>query len=379
MTHSVSRVVANIIVSTTTFLSLGIATASADSNGAAGMVASIVKAPVVADLDVRERPNDYVITFDTSLDSHVPGRALAAGNVIKLFFPEDFELSALDPAYPLLDIPVPGVCVPGNFQCSTAVILQGWPQHPLFPPGAFASLSIDHAENALVFTAVQDIVPSPPVNPGIKQIHLIMNGLANPAPGNYRIRVEAQTGPGGSWESGSGLMKVIPRGRPSINVTSVFVKATSGLLGDPACGPGTLPPNPDNPIYQTAQPNGPAPFAWTFLLWGKDAEPLDDVSLERNPDNENHWHIRRGKKTVGHVNIDAPRGASGHWLDINPLGCTTLLPAAPVIGGTPGVGPQPVGRLDIQFHSGEQPGRYTTTLSLNNGNSIQMLVDVEAE
>ncbi len=379
MKDLISRLVALLLLAATAFFSLGIASTSADSNGAAGMVASIVKAPVVADLDVRERPNDYVITFDTSLEADVPGRGLATGDVIRLVFPDEFELSSLDPAYPLLDIPQPGVCVPGNFQCSTAVILQGWPQHPLFPPGAFASLSIDAADNALVFTAVQDIIPNPPVSPGIKQIHLIMNGLANPRPGNYRIRVEAQTGPGGSWEHGSGLMKVLPRGRPSINITSVFVKATSGLLGDPACGPGTLPPNPDNPIYQTTQPSTPAPLAWTFLLWGKDAEALDDVSLERNPGNQNRWHIRRGKKTVGHINIDAPPGASGQWLEVNPLGCGTFLPAAPVIGATPGVGPQPVGRLDIQFHAGDQSGRYTTTLSLNNGNRVQMFVDVEAD
>lgn len=356
---------------------LGVATVSASSDGAAGMVAYIAKAPVVADLDVRERPNDYVITFDISLDPSVPGRALIAGNVIKLLFPQEFNLSSLNPAYPLLDIPVQGVCVPGNFQCSTAVILQGWPQHPLFPPAAFASLSIDPVENALVFTAAQDIVPNPPVNPGIKQVHLIMNGLSNPGPGNYRIRVEAQTGEGGAWESGSGLMQVLPKARPSINVTSVLVKATSGLLGDPACGPGTLPPNPDNPIYQNTTTDTAAPFVWTFLLWGKDAEPLDDVLLEQDPKDENHWHIRRGRKTVGHVNIDAPWGASGHWLEVNPLNCTTLMPAAPVIGATPGIGPQPVGRLDIQFHAGDQPGLYTTTLSLNNGNSVQMYVEAE--
>lgn len=377
MTYSIPSFKACLVFGVSTFFSLVVAQASASSNGSAGMVASIAKAPVVADLDVRERPNDYVITFDTSLDPSVPGRALAAGDIIKLIFPQEFDLSSLDSEYPLLDIPVPGVCVPGNFQCSTAVILQGWPQHPLFPPAAFASLSIDPLENALVFTATQDIVPNPPANPGIKQIHLIMNGLANPGPGNYRIRVEAQTGEGGGWESGSGLMQVLPKARPSINVTSVLVKATSGLLGDPACGPGTLPPNPDNPIYQTTYTGSAAPFVWTFLLWGKNAEPLDDVSLEQDPEDNTHWHIRRGMRTVGHVNIDAPWGASGHWLQVNPLGCPTLMPAAPVIGATPGIGPQPVGRLDIKFYAGSHPGLYTTTLSLNNGNSVQMYVDVQ--
>lgn len=347
------------------------------SNGAAGMVASIDKAPVVADMDVTSRPNDYVITFDGSLDPHVPGRSLATGDVIKLIFPPEFDLANLDPAYPLMDVPVPGVCVPGHFLCSTAVILHGWPQQPFFPPGAFTTLSINEEENALIYTAVQDLVPNPPTNPGIKQLHLIMNGLINPAPGNYRIRVEAQTGPGGSWESGSGLMQVLPKSRPSINVTSVLVKATSGLLGPPACGPGTLPPNPDNPIYQWTAVDSPAPFMWTFLLWDKHAGPLDDAWLDPDPEDENHWHIRRGNRAIGHVFIDAPPGATGQWVEFNPLGCPTLMGAAPVIGPTPGIGPQPVGRMDIQFHAGSEPGLYTTTLSLNNGNSVQMFVTAE--
>ena len=160
-------------------------------------------------------------------------------------------------------------------------------------------------------------------------------------------------------------------------MTSVLVKATSGLLGDPACGPGTLPPNPDNPIYQTTERSSAAPLMWTFLLWGKDAEPLDDVFLVRDPNDENHWSIRRGRKTIGHVSIDAPWGASGQSLEVNPLGCPTFMPAAPVIGATPGIGPQPVGRLDLRFLAGDQPGLYTTTLSLNNGNSVQMFVIAE--
>jgi len=42
------------------------------------------------------------------------------------------------------------------------------------------------------------------------------------------------------------------------------------------------------------------------------------------------------------------------------------LPWAPVIAGTPGIGPQPVGRLDLLFWTGSEAGGYTTTLSLNN-------------
>jgi hypothetical protein len=357
--------------------------AIASTGGAAGIVADIQKAPVIADGDVSGKPTDIVITLSGSLEPVAAGRGLSAGGEIRVIFPPEFELTDLDPAFPLADVPTPFPpvpplppmpCVPANLQCTTAVLLQGWPQQPLFPPVLFHTLSIDAADNALVFTAAQDIVPNPPAFPGIKQIHLITNGLTNPAPGNYRISVDAQTGPGGAWETGSGLVKIIPQARPSINVTSVFVKALAGLLpGGPACGPGTLPPNPANPVYQNTAVGAAAPYTWTFLLWGSDSEPLDDVILEWT--SAKRARILRDNATIGHVDIDAPRGASGYGLQVNPLGCPTWMPGAPVIGGTPGIGPQPVGRLDIRFTAGDMPGTYTTTLSLNNGNTVQMFVE----
>jgi hypothetical protein len=340
---------------------------------AAGIVASIDKASVTADGNVTGVPTNYVITLEGSLDHKVPGRSLKSGDQIKVFFPPEFDLGNLNPAFPLSDVPASGVpCVPGNLQCTTAVILQGWPQEPFFPPALFHTLSIDPVENAFVFTAVQDL----PANPGIKQLLLILHGVTNPSPGHYRIRVEAQTGPGGAWESGSGLLQVLPRSRPSVNITSVLVKALSGLLpGGPACGPGTLPPNPDNPVFQVTAVNSHAPFTWTFLLWGHDNEPLDDVVLRWV--NPNHALLLRGNHNVGHIYIDAPHGATGYGIDSNPLGCPTKIGGAPVIAGTPGIGPQPVGRLDLAFRAGSEPGEYTTTISLNNGNSVQMTVTAE--
>ncbi len=342
---------------------------------AAGIVSSIDKAPVIADGDVTGKPTDIVITLEGSLDHNVDGRTLAAGDQIRVIFPPDFDLGNLNPAFPLTDVPNGGVpCFPTNLQCTTAVILRGWPQDPYFLPNTFHTLSIDPVENAFVFTAVQDMAPSGVTNPGIKQMHLILHGVTNPSPGNYRIRVEAQTGPGGAWETGSGVYHVFPKTRPSVNITSVFVKALSGQLpGGVACGPGTNPPNPDNPVYQTAAVNSVAPFAWTFLLWGRNNEALDNVGLQWV--NANNALLRRGGATIGHVNIDAPVGAAGYG--IAQLGCPTLMGGAPVIAGTPGIGPQPVGRLDLQFTAGNVAGDYTTTISLNNGNSVQMVVTAQ--
>jgi hypothetical protein len=168
-------------------------------------------------------------------------------------------------------------------------------------------------------------------------------------------------------------MSAQPNPRPSINATAVFVKALSGLLeGGPACDPGTLPPNPDDPVYQRTSVNSAAPFVWSFLLWGKNEEPLDDVYL--NWVNDSQAQISRGSRVVGQVFIDAPRGATGFGIEVNPQGCPTYMPAAPVIGATPGVGPHPVGRLDLRFWAGDQPGTHTTTLKMNNGNAETMVV-----
>ena len=357
-----TRIITAIIASSA--ILLGVQNLHAESTG---IVASIEKAPVIADGDVRRQPNDYLITLDVSLDPNEPGKSLAAGGQIRVIFPRQFDLSNVNPAYPLADLPSPGVpCLPGNLQCTTAVILPGWPQNPLFPPAAFHVLSIDPLDNALIYTAQQ------PINGLVKQLHLILNGVENPRAGRYRIRVEAQTGPGGAWETGTGVMQVLPRTRPSINITSVFVQAWKN--GE-ACVPGTLPPNPDNPIYQTTTIGNEAPFVWTFLLWGKRERPLDEVwILERNP---NRYLLKRGKRTIGHIFIDAPKGASGYGIELNPSGCSTLLPAAPVIGATPGIGPQSVGRLDLLFTAGDTAGLYTTNLRLNNGNTVQMFVTAE--
>ena len=60
--------------------------------------------------------------------------------------------------------------------------------------------------------------------------------------------------------------------------------------------------------------------------------------------------------------------------DYRGLNCPTLLPAAPVIATTPGIGPQPVGRLDLQFTAGNLPGVYKTTLWISGGNHVEMVV-----
>lgn len=316
--------------------------------GATGIVADIAKAPVIRDGNVQGQPFDFVITLDRSLDPNVPGRSLAAGDTIKIHFPDAWNLGGLG-GYPLAGVGSSADCAPGNLVCTTAVLLQGWPQNPIGPPNY--TLSIEG--NTFVYTANNDIAPSGPGAPGIKQMHLILNGLINPKPGHYRLRVEAKTGPDGNVETGSVLVHVVPMDRPSINVTSVF---------NP---PGPFP----NTIYQETGMNAIAPLAWSFLLWGKKGVPLDNVWL--NWVDVDEAELKQGGRSVGHLYIDAPPGAGGQGVYVvDSMG----LPAAPVIGPTPGIGPQPVGLLQLQFITGSETGDYVTTLMLNGGNAVQMIV-----
>jgi hypothetical protein len=326
------------------FLVFGAGQALAGSQGASGIVASIDKGPVSRDGNVQGQPTDVVITLDSSLDPNVEGHSLKEGKSIKIFFPYDFDLSDLG-GYPLAGVGSAG-CVPGSLVCTTGVLLKGWPQNPVPPPNY--ALSIE--DNAIIYTAQQDIDAAGSLAPGIKQIHMILHGVENPKPGHYRIRVEAETGPGSSVETGSVLLHIVPRDRPSINVTSVYAGAM-------------------NTIYQTTTVNTMAPLEWSFLVWGKNGAVLDDISIEWADVDE--WHVLQNGKLVGHMYVDAPAGASGQdaYL-VNSDG----LPAAPVIGGTPGIGPQPVGRLQLQFVTGSEVGEYVTTLMLNGGNFAQMHV-----
>lgn len=194
------------------------------------IVISGVKAPIAADGDVVSAATDLVIDLDTSLDPAVPGRTLLAGRTIKVILPDQFVDTG---RLPLQDVFSSSTCVPGNLQCSTAVLLQGWPQRPILPrvppapPGVGApqySLSLE-GTNTIVFTANVDLIPGVPLSgPGIKQIHLILNGFTNPAhPGFYPVAVEAETGPNGEMERGDGTVRILLRIRPSINVTSLNV------------------------------------------------------------------------------------------------------------------------------------------------------------
>lgn len=316
-----------------------------------GVVSSVVKAPITPDGDVARAPTDLVIDLDTSLDPAFPGRALPAGCSVRLTLHEAFESTGL----PVQDVFTPG-CAPGApFECTTGVLLQGWPQHPILPHAPVVPLGpateydlTSEGTHTLVFTALNDLmVPNlrPAPGPGIKQIHLI-NGFNNPRhAGLYPVRVEFGAGEGCTAESGIAKVRILKQIKPSVHITSAF------NMGAP------------NTIYQVAEAGMPAPFAWDLLLWDRRGLPLEGVKVRMvGPD---FALLKWRRRTIGHIRIHAPAGAAGHSV----AGGPSVLVNAPVKG-------LPAGLLTVQFTAGSAPGSYTTQVSMRRGNSLSMFVVV---
>ena len=163
--------------------------------------------------------------------------------------------------------------------------------------------------------------------------------------------MEAETGPGGALETGWAKIHIIPKSRPSINVTST---------GDD--NPTTL-----NTIYQSAIVSNAVPLNYNFLLWDRKDKAFVGVDIA-DIDGNGNYLFKKGKKVVGHVSIDAPEGAVGQML--MSFG-ESMAAIPPTIGGE-----ETTARWVGKFVAGSEPGRYTVTAKLNGGNEVEMFVDV---
>jgi len=332
-----------------------------------GIVASIVKAPISPDGDVAGAVTDFVINLAVDMDPAVPGMVLHTGESIRIAMPDGFRL-ADEAGYPIRNVFGAKDCKPGLFRCSTGVLLQGWPQHPIlpsFPPGKAPqySLSYEAVSNAILYTADKDIDGVPLPGPGIKQAHLITLGFRNPEqPGSYPIRVGILDASGKERASGIGHLRIRLDPAPSINITSVFV---------PGDEKGGKPPNP-NTIYQKTKTGEAAPMPWDFLVWDTEGRPFEGIAIKQ--EDGNGGTLVRGGEVVGRFSMSAPGGASGHKVSGGP---SVALPGTPVIGNSFGK-PIPAGRLTATFTAGSAAGRYYTTFELDGGNSVTMIVDAAA-
>jgi len=313
------------------------------------LVAAVVGAPIAPDGNVAGAPTDLIINLNRSMEPSVPGRSLLQGKTIKITLPEAFENMGLP-----VETMFTEDCAPNNFQCSTAILLQGWPQYPLLPmappgsgPPQFYTVSLE-GTHTLVFTALADVTPGSPLpGPGLKQIHLIALGFVNPEAGVYEVEVVAETGPDGAVEREMAQVEIVPETAPQISVTSVFNE------GAP------------NTIYQQTSVGELTPLPYDFLLWDQNGNPMEGVSIEMV--DATRAQFMQNEEVVGHIAIEAPAGATGQ--EIVTEAPSEAIPA-PVIG-------VPTARLTAHFRAGSTPGEYKLTFTLNDGNAVDMFVTVD--
>jgi hypothetical protein len=327
------------------------------------IVTSVVNAPIVPNGTVSGDFPDFVINFDTDMDPSVEGRTLLAGNEIRITMPEDFTVDGT----PLAGDPF---TVSPFDAWSWAVLLQGWPQVPIFtswPPGDLSgdihytiSLSGTHT---MIITANQDLdgslsFPSPPAPPdmtypGIKQVHVLFAHLVNPAPGTYEISVESETGPNGETEYGVGEIEILPEIQPAIAFTSVYN------------GPGR-----PNAIYQTTTVGDFTQIPYHLLAWGADGQPLSGAQVLQNGPNTADivvFDVDDNPIDVGDITVTAPAGAES--ILIGNYETPTEVINAPISG-------TPAAHMVVELLLGSEVGVYAIDFALDDGNTIQAFVEV---
>jgi hypothetical protein len=297
------------------------------------IVVAAMNAPVVPEGDVAGRPTEFIVVLDRALDPQVEGRSLVRGKRIKVILPDAFKRTNAAIRTP-----------------DSAILTKGWPQ------GGITTFALTlEGTQTVVFTATDDIVPRGPNNPGIKMIHVRGALFTNPAAGRYPIGVEAETGPGGTTERGTGMLTVRPAIVPSISVSNALF------------------PQPSNNNWQRVPVNTLAPIPLDFLLFAADGTAMDGVLIA--PADRTRFPrytgglLVKGGTVVGGIIGSAPPGARGQNalspIDIEgrpiPSGQLTLPNGRPASG-----------IMRVLFITGNRPGFYRPTFELMGGTSVQM-------
>jgi hypothetical protein len=300
------------------------------------------KAPIAGDGTTAGAVPDFVLTF-ANTDPSVDGVGILAGGTIVIDLPDDFVKTSDN----------------GN----TAILLQGWQASPRFlsyPPPLLGSPFIwadTIVGNTITLTMLADYEQDSLLGPGPKQVHLLLGGFTNPKAGSYKVGVTITPDPSAPEHtlSGTAKVKITKSTRPSVNIVS----GHSGNSG---------PPPAKNVQYQTvAGASLPDPVG--LYLWASGGAAFEGVELVMKK--PNHYHLVKDNKTVGHVHIRAPKGASGYLL-------TAPDPSTLHVGpSVPGHAVQDVGLLITQFTPDPlTPGKYTLTFKMKNGNTQKQYVEV---
>lgn len=186
-------------------------------------------------------------------------------------------------------------------------------------------------------------------------------GFTNPdVATEYRVQIEAETGPDGALESTAASF--VPSEWYGFDVTAAFA------------GPGDGAAHA-NPIYQQTRIGEAAEWPFDFLMW--DSPPsgwFGDITLQ--PLRENTGNVVPEGPTIletgaftselyelGGWWVEGPEGATGVTVTAEPVDDVEL----PITGET-------IPRLRVQFRAGDLPGRYIFHWGYSEGQ--RMYVDV---
>lgn len=297
--------------------------------------------PVAPDGLTTGAPTDFIIGFE-DVDPNVPGVGLKAGGSVRITLPDEFVNTGDRPVSG--DVTLPGCGPPLVSSCSTAVILQGWPQS-VQPP--FPDVHWEEETNTIVLTANADWIPVDATAPGPKTVHLQLLGFTNPTrPGKYRIDVEIQPDPNQSRVlTGHGKARIT--NQVKANVSSVSLAN------------GSPPPPFPNTLFQDIESGDPS-LTMMLYLWGRDLEPLVGASFE-DGSHRLRLIVDSDDKPIGLVRVRAPRRAQNWSLDS--LG--PAVAASAFITGYDTATARAVLQTDPAV-----AGTYTVTFHLFGGNSI---------
>ena len=252
-------------------------------------------APVAPDGLTAGAPTDFIVGFE-DIDPNVAGVGLKAGGTVRITLPNEFVNTGDRPVTG--DVTMPGCGPPLVSSCSTAVILQGWPQS-VQPP--FPGVHWDEATNTIVLTANADWIPIDSAAPGPKTVHLQLLGFTNPAqPGSYRLDVEIQPDPNEAHVL-TGHGKASIRHQIKANVSSVSLAN------------GSPPPPFPNTLFQDIESGDPS-LTMMLYLWARDLVPLVGASFENGPQGH-RLIVDADGKPIGQVVVRAPHPARNWSLD----------------------------------------------------------------
>ncbi len=321
-------------------------------------------APISFDGDVASRATDYVFVLVPDANPKAAGRAMRAGEALRLAMPAAFKRIASFPVVPDKD--------------TNLVLTKGWPQGSVRLAGQYR-VGFDEQANAMVVTALQDVNADGANAPGIKVIHLRGRTFMNPVPGDYPVTVTHAAADGKALAVWQGSLKVL------VSEPDARLAPTNFHLP-----PGT------NSDFQTVPVGQVAPHALGLLLWGAQGAPLNGVGviardLTRFPrytggllvqDTNGDKRLDPATdKVVGGIIGAAPKGATGQV-------ASSLIGAdgKPVLSGEPlrhaafpgGGGKPNPGLLPIEFRAGSLPGLYQPTVELLGGNSYRFTIEAVA-